>query len=95
MLALATLEYLGLKRSALMYPVVSEIQFWYRRHYIRRYLERLTRRRGAATTIQCWKRRIWLSCWFAQQAQLRQKRLHLKLLCRGASAYAVSVWGDR
>ena len=30
MLALATLEYLGYKRSAIMYPVVSEIQFWYR-----------------------------------------------------------------
>ena len=95
MLALATLEYLGLKRSALMYPVVSEIQFWYRRHSIRRYLERLTRRRRAATTIQCWKRRIWLSRWFAQQAQLRQKRHRLRLLCRGASAYARSVRGDR
>ena len=95
MLALATLEYLGYKRSALMYPVVSEIQFWYRRHSIRRYLERLTRRRRAATTIQCWKRRIWLSRWFAQQAQLRQKRHRLRLLCRGASAYARSVRGDR
>ena len=94
MLALATLEYLGYKRSALMYPVVSEIQFWYRRHSIRRYLERLTRRRRAATTIQCWKRRIWLSRWFAQQAQLRQKRHRLRLLCRGASAYARSVWVD-
>jgi len=30
MLALATLEYLGYKRSDLMYPIVSEIQFWYR-----------------------------------------------------------------
>ena len=29
MLALATLEYLGYKRSDLMYPIVSEIQFWY------------------------------------------------------------------
>ena len=95
MLALATLEYLGYKRSDLMYPVVSEIQFWYRRHSIRRYLERLTRRRRAATTIQCWKRRIWLSRWFAQQAQLRQKRHRLRLLCRGASAYARSVRGDR
>jgi hypothetical protein len=95
MLALAALEYLGYKRSALMYPVVSEIQFWYRRHSIRRYLERLTRRRLAATTIQCWKRRIWLSRWFAQQAQQRQKRLRLRMLCRGASAYAVSVRGDR
>jgi hypothetical protein len=94
MLALATLEYLGYKKSAIMYPVVSEIQFWYRRHSIRRYLERLTRRRRAATTIQCWKRRIWLSRWFAQQAQLRQKRHRLRLLCRGASAYARSVRGD-
>jgi hypothetical protein len=29
MLALATLEYLGYKRSDLRYPVVSKIQFWY------------------------------------------------------------------
>ena len=91
MLALATLEYLGYKRSDLMYPVVSKIQFWYQRHSIRCYLERLTRRRLAATTIQCWKRRIWLSRWFVKQAQLRQKRHRLRLLCRGASAYAISV----
>ena len=95
MLALATLEYLRYKRSDLMYPVVSEIQFWYRRHSIRRYLERLTRRRLAAITLQCWKRRIWLNRWFALQAQQHQKRLRLRLLCRGASAYAVSVRGDR
>ncbi len=48
----------------------------------------------AATTIQCWKRRIWLDRWFAQQALQRQKRLRLQLLCRGASAYAMSVRGD-
>ena len=75
--------------------VARELQFWYRRHSIRRYLARQTRRRLAATTLQCWKRRIWLSRWFAQQAQLRQKRHRLRLLCRGASAYARSVRGDR
>jgi hypothetical protein len=94
MLALATLEYLGYKRSDLMYPVVSEIQFWYQRHSIRCYLEWLTRRHLAANTIQCWNRRIWLSRWFAQQAQLRQKRHRLRLLCCGALAYAMSVRGD-
>ena len=78
-----------------MYPVVSEIQFWYQRHSIRCYLEWLTRRHLAANTIQCWNRRIWLSRWFAQQAQLRQKRHRLRLLCRGASAYARSVRDDR
>jgi len=95
MLALATLEYLGYKRSDLMYPIVSEIQFWYRRHSIRRYLERLTQRRLAATTLQCWKWHIWLDRWFAQQYLQRQKRLCLQSLCRGATAYAMSVRGDR
>jgi hypothetical protein len=74
--------------------VARELQCWYQRHSIRWYLAWQTQRRLAATTIQCWKRRIWLDCWFAQQALQRQKRLCLKLLCRGASAYAVSVWGD-
>ncbi len=45
--------------------VALELQCWYRRHSIRRYLARQTRQRLAATTIQCWKRRIWLNCWFA------------------------------
>jgi hypothetical protein len=45
----------------------------------------------AAMTLQCWKRRIWLRCWFAQQAEQRQRRLRLCSLCCGASAYAVSV----
>jgi hypothetical protein len=75
--------------------VARELKCRYRRHSIRWYLARQTRRRLAATTIQCWKRRIWLDHWFAQQALQRQKRLRLQLLCRGASAYAVSVRGDR
>jgi hypothetical protein len=74
--------------------VARELQFWYRRHSIRLYLARQTRRRLAATTILCWKRLIWLDCWFAQQALQHQKRLRLQLLCCGASAYAVSVRGD-
>ena len=74
--------------------VARELQFWYRRHSIRRYLARQTRRRLAATTLQCWKRRIWLDRWFAQQYLQRQKRLRLQSLCRSASAYAMSVWGD-
>ena len=49
----------------------------------------------AATILQCWKRRIWLCCWFDQQATLKQKRLRLQALCRGTSAYASSVWGCR
>jgi hypothetical protein len=49
----------------------------------------------AATTLQCWKRRIWLSCWFAQQAGQRQRHLRLRSLCRGASAYTVLVRGNR
>ena len=32
--------------------------------------------------------------WFAQQALQRQNCLRLQLLCRGASAYAMSVRGD-
>jgi hypothetical protein len=75
--------------------VAHELQCWYRQHSIRRYLARQTRRRLAATTLQCWKRRIWLDCWFAQQYLQRQKCLRLQLLCCGASAYAMSVWGDR
>jgi hypothetical protein len=49
----------------------------------------------AATTLQCWKRHIWLWCWFDQQLQKKQKRLHLQTLCRGASAYARSVRDHR
>ncbi len=60
-----------------------------------RYLARRTRQRLAATTLQCWKRCIWLDCWFAQQDIQHQKRLRLQSLCRGASAYAMSVRGDR
>jgi hypothetical protein len=52
-----------------------------------------TQRCLATTTIQCWKWRIWLDCWFAQQAPQCQKCLRLQLLCCGASAYAVSVRG--
>jgi hypothetical protein len=48
----------------------------------------------ATMTLQCWKRRIWLSRWFAQQAEQRQRCLRLCSLCHGASAYAVSVWGN-
>jgi hypothetical protein len=44
----------------------------------------------AATTHFCWVRHTWLRRWFTQQ---RRKRLHT--LCRGASAYAASVWGNR
>ncbi len=76
-----------------MDTVVHTIQLWYRHHSIRRYLARQTRRRLAATTLQCWKRRIWLDRWFDAQAQLRQKRLRIRMLCRGASAHAVSVRG--
>jgi hypothetical protein len=46
-------------------------------------------------TIQCWKRRIWLECWFDQQAKERQKHLCLRSLCRGTSAYAMLVRGHR
>jgi len=49
----------------------------------------------AATVLQCWKRRIWLRRWFDQQALLKQKRLCLQALCRGASTYASSVRGNR
>ncbi len=72
-----------------------ELQCCYRRHSIRWYLARQTWERLAATTIQCWKRRIWLDRWFAQQALQHQKRLRMQLLCRGALAYAASVRGDR
>ena len=46
-----------------------------------------------ATVLQCWKWRIWLHRWFDQQATLKQKRLRLQALCRGASSYASSVRG--
>ena len=49
----------------------------------------------AATVLQCWKRRIWLCCWFDQQDLLKQKRLRLQALCRGALTYASSVRGNR
>ncbi len=75
--------------------VARELQCWYRRHSIRRYLARQTRRRLSATTLQCWKRRIWLDRWFAQQYLQSQKCLRLQSLCCGASAYAMSVRGDR
>jgi hypothetical protein len=75
--------------------VARELQCWYRRHSIRRYLACQTRRRIAATTLQCWKQRIWLDCWFAQQYLQCQKHLRLQSLCCGASAYAMSVRGDR
>ncbi len=68
--------------------VTSTIQLWYRRHSIRRYLARQTRRRLAATTIQRWMRYIWL-------ARQQQKRLRLRSLCRGASAHALLVRGNR
>jgi hypothetical protein len=49
----------------------------------------------ATTTPQCWKQHIWLCCWFAQQAEQRQRHLRLCSLYRGASAYAVSVRSNR
>jgi hypothetical protein len=75
--------------------VARELQCWYQRHSICWYLAWQTRQRLAATTIQCWKRHIWLDRWFAQQALQCQKRLRLQLLCRDALAYAALVWGDR
>ncbi len=74
--------------------VACELQCWYQRHSIHRYLARQTRQCLAATTLQCWKQHIWLNCWFAQQDIQRQKCLRLQLLCRGASVYAMSVRGD-
>jgi hypothetical protein len=74
--------------------VALELQCWYQRHSIHRYLAQQTWQRLTATTIQCWKRRIWLDCWFTQQALQHQKRLRLQLLCRSTSAYAMLVWGD-
>jgi hypothetical protein len=41
----------------------------------------------AATVLQCWKRRLWLCCWFDQQAKLKEKCLRLQTLCHGASTY--------
>ncbi len=49
----------------------------------------------AATVLQCWKRRIWLRCWFNQQALLKQKRLRPQALCHGASTYASLVRCNR
>ena len=68
--------------------VTSTIQLWYRRHSIRRYLARQTWRRLAATTIQRWTRRILLN-------RQQQRRLRLRSLCRGASAHASLVRGNR
>jgi hypothetical protein len=45
----------------------------------------------ATTVLQCWKRRIWLHCWFAQQTKLKQKRVCIQTLCHGASTYASLV----
>ncbi len=44
----------------------------------------------AATTLFCWVRCTWLRRWFDQH-----QRKRLQTLCRGASAYAASVQGDR
>jgi hypothetical protein len=74
--------------------VALELQCWYQQHSIHQYLGWQTRQRLTATTTQCWKQRIWIDCWFAQQALQRQKRLRLQLLCCGTSAYAMSVRGD-
>ncbi len=49
----------------------------------------------ATITLHCWKRRIWLSPWFSQQALQRQKPLHLQSLGCGALAYNVSFQDDR
>jgi hypothetical protein len=49
----------------------------------------------AATVLKCWKQRIWLCCWFDQQAQLKQKRLRLQTLCRGTSINARLVRVNR
>jgi hypothetical protein len=75
--------------------VARELQCWYQRHSIRQHLARQTRRRLAATTLQCWKRRIWLDRWFTQQDIQHQKCLCLQSLCHGALAYAMLVRGDR
>ena len=72
--------------------VIHALQLWYRHHLIWQYLAWQTRRHLAVTTIQCWKRCIWLDRWFAQQSK---KRLRLCLLCRGALAYAMSVQGSQ
>ena len=72
--------------------IVHAIQLWYCHHSIRKYLAWQTQRRLAVTTIQCWKRCIWLDCWFAQQAK---KRLHQRSLCRGALAYTMLVRGSQ
>ena len=70
----------GHSSDASLNAVVSALQHWYHRHSIRRYLSRQTWRRLAATTLQCWTRRI---------------RLCLHTLCCGASAHASLVWGNR
>jgi hypothetical protein len=44
----------------------------------------------ATMTLFCWVQRTWLHCWFH-----KHRRQRLQTLCRGASAYAASVWGDR
>jgi hypothetical protein len=75
--------------------VTLKLQNWYQRHSICCYLAQHTWHPLTATTIQCWKRRIWLDCWFSQQALHCQKHLRLKLFCCGALAYAVLVWGNR
>ncbi len=74
--------------------VALELQCWYQWHSICWYLARQTRQCLAATTLQCWKWHIWLSRWFAQQAEQHQRCLRLCSLCHGASAYTVSVWGN-
>ena len=78
----ATLTYLGHNAYApeSLNAVVSALQYWYQRHSNRQYLARQTQRRLAAITLQCWKRHIWLNCWFALQAQQHQKRLRLRML---------------
>ncbi len=72
--------------------VIHAIQLWYCHHSIRRYIAWQIRRRLTATTIQCWKWRIWLDRWFAQQAK---KHLCLCLLCHGALAYTMLIGGSR
>jgi hypothetical protein len=82
------LSFMGIVLDA----VVSTLQLWYCCHSIHQYLAWQTWCCLAATTLQCWKRHIWLDCWFAQQAK---KCLCLRLLCCGALVYTVLVWGSR
>jgi hypothetical protein len=66
-----TMSYLGVANTNprmvdALNAVALKLQCWYQQPSIHQYLAWQTQQRLTATTIQRWKQRIWLDCWFNQ-----------------------------